>query len=105
MRFIVTEISTQHFLLEATNTEEALAARKLAQGRKLGGTHLHWRVHLDSSTGTGDKIAAVAQPIARGIDKVLRTKIAGCGGCKKMEHRLNAGMPITEALKLRLRGK
>ena len=53
----------------------------------------------------GDKIERIAKPIAQAIDKVARTKIAGCGGCKKMKERLNAGMPITEALKLRIQGK
>jgi len=52
----------------------------------------------------GDKIARVAQPIARAIDKVAGTKIAKCGGCKKMKERLNAGMPFAEALKLRIQG-
>lgn len=55
--------------------------------------------------GLGDKIARVAQPIARVIDKVAGTKIAGCGGCKKMKDRLNAGMGLGEAIKKRLKGE
>jgi hypothetical protein len=54
--------------------------------------------------GLGDKIAAIAQPVARVIDKIAGTKIAGCGGCRKMKDRLNAGMPVAEALKLRIKG-
>ena len=53
----------------------------------------------------GDKIDKITKPIARAIDRVAGTKIVGCGGCRKMKDRLNAGMPITEALKLRIRGK
>jgi hypothetical protein len=52
--------------------------------------------------GLGDKIAAVAQPIAKAIDKVAGTKLAGCGGCKKMRERLNAGMSVQEAAKMRV---
>ena len=46
----------------------------------------------------GDKIAALAQPIARGIDAVARTNVAGCSGCKKMQQNLNAGMSVTDAI-------
>jgi hypothetical protein len=53
----------------------------------------------------GDKIARIAQPIARAIDKVTGTKLAKCGGCKKMKERFNAGMPIVKAVKLRLHGR
>jgi hypothetical protein len=45
----------------------------------------------------GDKIAAVAQPIAKGIDSVLGTNIQGCAGCKQMQQNLNAGMPLSHA--------
>ena len=55
--------------------------------------------------GRGTKIARVAQPIARAIDKVAGTKIAGCSGCKKMEKRLDGGMSIIKALRLRMQGK
>ena len=37
----------------------------------------------------GDAVAAVAQPIARGIDKVFRTDLAGCRRCKKRQADLN----------------
>lgn len=57
-----------------------------------------------AAAGLGDKIERIAKPIARAIDKVAGTKIAGCGGCKKMKDRLNAGMPFAEAVKLRIKG-
>jgi hypothetical protein len=49
----------------------------------------------------GDKIAAIAQPIARAIDRVAGTKLAKCGGCKQMRSDLNAGMPFAKALRKR----
>jgi hypothetical protein len=52
----------------------------------------------------GDRIGKIAQPIARAIDKVAGTNITGCGGCKKMKARLNAGVPLHRAIKLRLLG-
>jgi hypothetical protein len=39
--------------------------------------------------GLGDLVAAVAQPIARGIDAVAGTRVAECGGCKKRREALN----------------
>lgn len=56
---------------------------------------------LSKSMRLGDKIAAIAQPIARAIDFVAGTKVAGCGGCKKMRQELNAGVPFAKALKHR----
>jgi len=41
-------------------------------------------------TNLGDKVAAVAQPIARVIDRVAGTNVQGCGGCKKRQDALNA---------------
>ncbi len=46
----------------------------------------------------GDAIASVAQPIARGIDAIARTNVAGCSGCKKMRDNLNSGMSIQDAI-------
>jgi hypothetical protein len=37
----------------------------------------------------GDKVASVAQPIARAIDKIAGTDIEHCGGCKKRRESLN----------------
>lgn len=44
--------------------------------------------------GAGDVVAAVAQPIARAIDRVAGTNIAGCGGCKKRQESLNKALPF-----------
>lgn len=79
--------------------------------RKINGVLIEFRLNSDGSllplsqNGLGDKIERIAKPIARVIDKIARAKIAGCGGCKKMKERLNAGMILGEALKLRIQGK
>jgi hypothetical protein len=52
--------------------------------------------------GLGTRIERIAQPIAKAIDKVAGTKIAGCNGCKQMRERLNAGMSIQESAKMRV---
>lgn len=44
--------------------------------------------------GLGDVVAKVAQPIARAIDRVAGTNVAGCGGCKKRQEILNKVMPF-----------
>lgn len=46
----------------------------------------------------GDKIAVVAQPIAKGLDAMFHTNVAGCGGCNQMQQNLNAGMSISSAV-------
>ena len=43
--------------------------------------------------GLGDVVEKVAQPIAKAIDKVLRTDIQNCGGCKKRRDALNKAFP------------
>ena len=43
--------------------------------------------------GLGDAVAAVAQPIAKAIDRVFNTKVQECGGCKQRQATLNAIMP------------
>lgn len=78
---------------------------------RLGKTPLELGIDLaavnppSAPSGLGTRIERIAQPIARTIDKLTGTHIAGCGGCKKMRDRLNVGMPFTQALKLRLKGK
>lgn len=47
---------------------------------------------------TGDAIATVAQPIARGIDYLFGTDIEHCSGCKRMQNNLNAGMSFAGAI-------
>lgn len=43
--------------------------------------------------GLGDAVAAVAQPIARVIDKVAGTHIERCGACAKRRAALNRLLP------------
>lgn len=45
----------------------------------------------------GDAIAAVAQPIAKVTDFVLKTRLQNCGGCNKMKKNLNEGMSLADA--------
>ncbi len=47
---------------------------------------------------TGDVVHTVANPLAKGIDAVLGTKVAGCAGCKKMRENLNQGMSVADAI-------
>jgi hypothetical protein len=44
--------------------------------------------------GAGDIVAKVAQPIAKTIDKVFKTNVSGCGGCKARQDALNKLLPI-----------
>jgi hypothetical protein len=44
--------------------------------------------------GLGDVIASVAQPIAKVIDAVAGTNVAGCGACAKRQAALNAAFPF-----------
>ena len=43
----------------------------------------------------GDYVSMIAQPIARAIDAVAGTNVAGCGGCEKRRQKLNR---LSEAL-------
>lgn len=54
-------------------------------------------------TGLGNIVAAVAQPVARTIDRILGTNVANCGGCKQMQTNLNNGMSIKDAIVERLK--
>jgi hypothetical protein len=49
--------------------------------------------HAKDPVGLGDLVASVAQPIARAIDRVAGTNVAGCGGCKDRQGKLNAAVP------------
>jgi len=40
-------------------------------------------------SGLGDAVAYVAQPIARAVDRVFKTNVTGCGGCKARQAWLN----------------
>ena len=48
---------------------------------------------LPDRTGLGDLVAMIAEPIARASDRILGTKIVGCGGCAKRRETLNRFMP------------
>ncbi len=54
---------------------------------------------------TGDAIHSIANPIAKGIDALWGTDLAGCSGCSKMRDNLNAGMGFWEAVKQRIKGE
>lgn len=43
--------------------------------------------------GVGDIVHKVAQPIAKVIDKVIKTDIQHCGGCAKRRAALNKAFP------------
>lgn len=44
----------------------------------------------ETRPGLGDRVASIAQPIAKGIDAILGTNIANCGGCAKRKNLLNS---------------
>lgn len=44
--------------------------------------------------GLGDLVAKVAQPIAHGLDVIIGTNIANCGGCGKRQQKLNELVPF-----------
>ena len=52
------------------------------------------KVSARKYAGLGDVVAAVAQPVARTIDAVAGTNIAGCGGCAKRQALLNGVVPF-----------
>jgi hypothetical protein len=47
-----------------------------------------------SIKGLGDLVSIPAQAIAKGLDKVFHSNIAGCGGCKKRQEWLNNKVPF-----------
>lgn len=55
--------------------------------------HLDRPIEAKDILGLGDAVAVVAQPIARTIDRVLKTNIQGCGGCKQRQAALNNLVP------------
>lgn len=54
---------------------------------------------------TGNLVALMAQPIAKGIDRVFGTNTANCSGCRQMQEDLNAGMSFLDATIKRMKGK
>jgi len=97
--------------LEALNFNDPCAACPEGHwGRyEIAGCEDKNRVVPDERTALGDKIAAIATPIARAlkmpcIDPETKT-LRPDSGCAKMKARLNDGMTIGEALKKRLKGE
>jgi hypothetical protein len=43
--------------------------------------------------GLGDLVEKVAQPIAKAIDRVFKTNVQGCGGCRRRKAALNRLVP------------
>ncbi len=41
------------------------------------------------SIGLGDAVEMIAQPIAKGIDRVIKTDFANCAGCSGRKEFLN----------------
>ena len=52
------------------------------------------RISAEKYAGLGDVVAAIAQPIARTIDAVAGTNVAGCGGCAQRQEALNKAVPF-----------
>jgi len=44
--------------------------------------------------GVGDIVHKIAQPIAKVIDRIAGTNVAGCGGCAQRREKLNEVFPI-----------
>jgi len=44
---------------------------------------------VNTKTGLGDKVHAIAHPIAKAIDKTVGTKISTCSACAKRREKLN----------------
>ena len=53
-----------------------------------------YRPAKSAPIGLGDVVAVVAQPIAKVIDAVAGTNVAGCGSCAKRQAALNAAFPF-----------
>jgi hypothetical protein len=46
---------------------------------------------------TGDVIATITQPVAKGFDYFFGTDIQNCSGCHQMQTNLNSGMNLADA--------
>jgi len=57
----------------------------------VGGLHPNESEKIE---GLGDVVHRIAQPIAKGIDRVLKTNIQECGGCEKRRESLNKKFPM-----------
>ena len=52
------------------------------------------RVSARKYRGLGDVVAAAAKPIARQIDKRLKTDLEHCKGCGRRQDDLNRAVPF-----------
>ena len=43
--------------------------------------------------GLGDLVYKIANPVAKTIDRVFKTNVAGCGGCAQRREKLNELVP------------
>lgn len=53
---------------------------------------------LTGSRGLGDAVARVAKPIARAVDAMAGTRLAGCRGCGRRQDDWNKAFPSKPAL-------
>jgi len=51
------------------------------------------RLRREYRRGLGDRIARIAQPIARAIDAVAGTDLQNCNGCAQRQELLNQKFP------------
>lgn len=52
------------------------------------------KVSASKYKGLGDVVHAVAHPVAALSDKVLKTDLRNCGGCRKRREWLNEKVPF-----------
>ncbi len=51
------------------------------------------RIRREHTRGLGDRLARIAQPIARAIDAVAGTDLQNCNGCAQRQELLNQKFP------------
>ena len=69
----------------------------LSEGESVGPSRrfIPYQTHkMGGYTGAGDVVAAIAQPIARVLDKMLGTKIKTCKSCRQRQEMLNYMVPF-----------
>jgi hypothetical protein len=52
------------------------------------------RISSKKYRGAGDIVAQIAEPIAHASDRILKTKIRGCGSCQRRRAKLNKWLPF-----------
>ncbi len=95
-------IAVKRIAFIAKDSDDAAAVARLIDGETV-------YIIGPLEVGLGDKIAS--NPIVHAIGKATgcvdpqTNQLKPESGCGKMKARLNAGMSVTEAMKLRLQGK